>query len=118
MRFAQAVSGSHLHVRTLFKYLHNGWTDCDEISCVVKDGSIRFAFCTGHEPVTYARAHARTLSSSYLENGSTDCADIWCVVGDQLALSFVQAVSGRASLRVRTCTLYLYFAIKAGRIVL
>ena len=80
-------------------------------------GSIGFAFCTGHEPVTSARGHERTPFSSYHENGSTDCADIWCVVEDQLALRFAQAVSG-SHLHVRTCVLYLNFTTMAGRIVL
>ena len=36
-RFKEVGDGVQLHVRITFSYLGNGWTDCAEVSCVVRD---------------------------------------------------------------------------------
>ena len=58
------VVGVHLHVRTFtcatFPYLGNGWTDCAEIWCVVRDPPAAVAaegiFQWGKEANQFARA--------------------------------------------------------------
>ena len=76
--------------RTPFPYLGNGWTDCDEIWCVVRDPlAKRFT----EVDVRYVRAcasvHAR-IPFPYLRNGSTDCTEIWCVARGPVAMCFTQ----------------------------
>ena len=56
-------------------YLGNGWTDCAEIWCVVRDQlAMRFTLPRGG-----VHLHVRT-PFLYLENGWTDRAEIWHVV--------------------------------------
>ena len=55
MHITHVMSGVHLHVRTCasadvppFPYLGNGWTDCAEIWCVVRDPlAMRFTLLRG-----------------------------------------------------------------------
>ena len=62
MHMTQVMGAVHVHVRTcrcaLFPYLGNGWTDCAEIWCVVRNPLARlFAKVNGG-----AQLHVRTCS--------------------------------------------------------
>ena len=79
MHITQVMGGVHLHVRTCaradvppFPYLGNGWTDCAEIWCVVRDPLARlFAKVNGG-----AQLHVRT------------CAPLFRITAGRIALKF------------------------------
>ena len=69
MHITQVMGGVHLHVRTCaradvppFLYLGNGWTDCAEIWCVVRDPLARL-FTNVHGG---AQLHMRTCATLFL----------------------------------------------------
>ena len=64
----------HLHVRTRFPYLGNGWEDCVEIWCVVMD-PLDERLGASQSWGASARAHVHT-TFPYIANGWADCVQI------------------------------------------
>ena len=93
-------------------YLMNGWTDCAEIWCVVRNQlAMHFTLLSGG-----VHLHVRT-PFPYLWNGWSDSAEIWYVVRDQSAGQFIQARDG-VHLHVRTCAPLFRISGTDGRIAL
>ena len=94
-----------------FLYLGNGWADCAEIWCVVRD-PLASLFANVHGGT---QLHVRLRTPfSYLGIGWTDCAEIWYVVRDPLAKCFTK-VDVRY---VCMCTSLLHISGMAGRTAL
>ena len=73
-----------------FPYFGNGWTDCTEIWCMVRDPLARL-----FANVTDAAARAQVCAPFlYLGNGWTDCDEIWYVVRDPVAKYFMKMMLG------------------------
>ena len=83
-------------------YLGNGWTDCADIWCVVRDPlALRFTLLRGE-----VHLHVRT-AFPYLRNGWTDCDEICYAVVDQLAGQLTQTKDGvRARAHLQMCPVY------------
>ena len=104
---------------TPFPYLGNGWTDCAEMWCVVRDPLARcFTKVWGG-----VHLHVLTCACAgvplfpYLGNGRINCTEIWCVVREPFAMRFTE-VYGGVQLHVRTCTPPFRISETTGRIAL
>ena len=90
-------------------YVGNGWTDCAEIWCVVKDQiAMRFTPLRGGMHLHPKRGAHMCTPFPYLGNGRTDCAETWYAVRGQLARQFRQTKDWSASAlaHVQMCPLF------------
>ena len=94
MHITQIMDGVHLHVRTCrcahFPYLGNGWTNCAEIWCVVRDTlASRFAKVKGG-----VNLHVRAAD---LHAAHVQMCPLFCISesAERIALQFSVSLESR-----------------------